>query len=138
MWKSVRLVGRLLYLHGIPQRRSASPDYTPRVRSRIFAALLITLGAALFGYVMACLPAPDVPSAFWIGNFSAPWAVLAFLVGWSRRGPVSAMLAGVLAEVACVVGFYDLPGFLTGFCKGMPLWSIASALRREPLRSRLS
>lgn len=31
------------------------------------------------------------------------------------------MLAGVLAEVACVVGFYDLPGFLTGFCKGMPL-----------------
>ena len=97
------------------------PDYTPHVRSRIFAALLITLGAALFGYLMARLPAPDVPSAFWIGNLSAPWAVLAFLAGWSQRRPAPAMLAAVLAEVACVVGFYDLPGMLTSFCKGMPL-----------------
>jgi hypothetical protein len=24
-------------------------------------------------------------------------------------------------EVACVVGFYDLPGMLTSYCKGMPL-----------------
>jgi hypothetical protein len=49
------------------------------------AALLIALGAALFGYATARLPATDVPSAFWIGNFSAPWAVLAFIVGWSRK-----------------------------------------------------
>jgi len=39
------------------------PDYTPRVRSRIFAALLITLGAALFGYVMERLPLPMSPAA---------------------------------------------------------------------------
>ena len=111
----------LLDLHGIPRRRCVLPDYTPRVRSRIFAALLITFGAALIGYVMARLPAPDVPSAFWIGNFSAPWAVLAFLAGWSQRRVLPAMLVAVLAEVACVVGFYDLPGMLTGFCRGMPL-----------------
>jgi hypothetical protein len=91
------------------------------VRSRIFAALFITLGAALFGYVMARLPPPDVPSAFWIGNFSAPWAVVAFVVGWSQRRVRPAILLAVLAEVACVVGFYDLPGMLTGFCKAMPL-----------------
>lgn len=91
------------------------------MRSRIFAALFITLGAALFGYVMARLPPPDVPSAFWIGNFSAPWAVVAFVAGWSQRRVRPAILLAVLAEVACVVGFYDLPGMLTGFCKAMPL-----------------
>ncbi len=97
------------------------PDYSYSVKSRIFAALLITLGAALFGYVIARLPPPDVPSDFWIGNFSAPWAVLAFMAGWSQRRVVPAMLVAVLAEVACVVGFYDLPGMLTSFCRGMPL-----------------
>jgi hypothetical protein len=97
------------------------PEYTPRVRSRIIAALLITLGAALFGYLMARLPPPDVPSAFWIGNFSAPWAVVAFVAGWSQRRVVPAMLLAVLAEVACVIGFYDLLGTLTSYCRGMPL-----------------
>lgn len=53
----------LLYLRGIAQRRCVLPDYTPRVRSRIFAALLITLGAALFGYVMERLPLPMSPAA---------------------------------------------------------------------------
>jgi hypothetical protein len=70
---------------------------------------------------MARLPLSDVPSDFWIGNFSAPWAVVPFVAGWSQRRVVPAMLVAVLAEVACVVGFYDLPGMLTGFCKGMPL-----------------
>ncbi len=77
--------------------------------------------AALFGYAMARLPAPHEPSAFWIGNLSAPWAVLAFLAGSSQRRVVPAVLVAVLAEVACVVGFYDLPGHLIGFCKGMSL-----------------
>jgi hypothetical protein len=91
------------------------------VKSRIFAALLVTAGAALFGYVLARLPAPGAPSDFWIGNFSAPWAVLAFAVGWSQRRAIPAMLVAVLAEAACVVGFYDLPGHLIGFCQGMAL-----------------
>src|ERR1035437_5306246 len=118
----------------ITQRRCVLPDYIPHVRSRIFAALLITLGAALFGYLMARLPAPDVPSAFWIGNLSAPCAVLAFLAGWSQRRPAPAMLAAVLAEVACVVGFYDLPGFLTSYCKGMPLeYCLGAPQRSSPI-----
>jgi hypothetical protein len=97
------------------------PDYTSGVRSRIFAAFLITVGAALFGYVLSNLPEPSDRSAFWIGNFSAPWAALAFVAGWSQRRVVPAMLVAVLAEAACVVGFYDLPGHLIGFCQGMPL-----------------
>jgi hypothetical protein len=110
-----------LYLHRITEHRGVLPEYTSGVRNRIFAALLITLGAALFGYAMASLPAPAVRSDFWIGNLSAPWAVLAFLAGWSQRRVVPAMLVAVLAEVACVVGFYDLLGTLTSFCNGMPL-----------------
>jgi hypothetical protein len=101
--------------------RRSWPDYTSGVKSRVLAILLTTIGAALFGYLMARLPVPDAPSAFWIGNFSTPWAVLAFLAGWSQRRTAPAMLAAVLAEVACVVGFYDLPGMLVSFCKGMPL-----------------
>ena len=113
--------GSLLHLRGKARRRCLLPDYTPRVRSKIFAALLITLGAALFGYLLARLPTPAAPSDFWIGNFSAPWAVLAFVAGWSQRRVVPAMLLAVLAEAACVVGFYDLLGTLTNFCGGMPL-----------------
>ena len=82
------------------------------------AAAVTSVGAALFGHVMASMPLTSFrdTSTFWIGNFSAPWAVLAFVAGWSQRRPAPAMVAGVLAEVACVVGFYNLPDYLVSIC----------------------
>jgi hypothetical protein len=73
--------------------------------------LLSALAGALLGLFMSALPAPSDAGTFWIGNFSAPWAVLAFGAGWAQRSRLWAATGGVAAEVACVVGFYD-PRFL--------------------------
>jgi hypothetical protein len=62
---------------------------------------------AVFGLVMAALPAPRDPSAFWAGNLFAPWLALAFLAGVAARGSWrAAALAGVVADAAAVLGFY--------------------------------
>jgi uncharacterized protein DUF6518 len=73
--------------------------------SSAFAGLLL-------GIVMSSLPAPSALTTFWVGNLSSPWAVLAFVAGWSQRSRPWAAVAGVAAEVACVVGFYGQ--FLVG------------------------
>jgi hypothetical protein len=67
---------------------------------------LSVLAGALLGVFMSSLPRPSDTATFYIGNFSAPWAVLAFGVGWAQRSKLSAVLVGVAAEVACLVGFY--------------------------------
>ncbi len=69
------------------------------------------VGGALFGVAVSHIPAPDDPALFWIGNFSAPWAVLPFLTGRAQRSWRWAAAAGLVADVACVAGFYG--GFLT-------------------------
>jgi len=76
-------------------------------------ALLLTFGAggALFGAAISHIPAPEDPALFWIGNFSAPWAVLPFLTGRAQRSWSWAAAAGLAADVACVAGFYA--GFIT-------------------------
>lgn len=56
---------------------------------------------------MSSLPASSDIGTFWVGNFSAPWAVLAFGAGWAQRSRLWAAIGGVAAEVACVVGFYN-------------------------------
>jgi hypothetical protein len=70
------------------------------------------LAGLLLGRLMSSLPAPSDVGTFWVGNFSAPWAVLAFGVGWAQRSRPWAASAGVAAEVACVAGFYG--PFLVG------------------------
>jgi hypothetical protein len=65
-----------------------------------------TLAGLLLGRLMSSLPAPSTPTTFWVGNLSSPWAVLAFVAGWSQRSRASAATSGVAAEVACVAGFY--------------------------------
>jgi hypothetical protein len=67
---------------------------------------LSVLAGALLGVFMSSFARPSDTGTFYIGNFSAPWAVLAFGVGWAQRSKRSAVLVGVAAEVACVVGFY--------------------------------
>jgi hypothetical protein len=68
--------------------------------------VLSALAGALLGLFMSSLPAPSDVGTFWVGNFSAPWAVLAFGAGWAQRSRLWAVLGGVAAEVACVAGFY--------------------------------
>jgi len=70
------------------------------------------LAGLLLGWLMSSLPAPSDVGTFWVGNFSAPWAVLAFGAGWAQRSRLWAAVAGVAAEVACVAGFYGQ--FLVG------------------------
>ncbi len=70
------------------------------------------LAGLALGWLMSSLPAPSEVGAFWAGNFSAPWAVLAFGAGWAQRSRLWAAVGGVAAEVACVAGFYGQ--FLVG------------------------
>ena len=68
--------------------------------------VLSALAGALLGLFMSSLPAPSDIGTFWVGNFSAPWAVLAFGAGWAQRSRLWAAIGGVAAEVASVAGFY--------------------------------
>jgi hypothetical protein len=68
--------------------------------------VLSVLAGALFGLFMSSLPAPSDPRTFWIGNFSAPWAILAFTAGWAQRSRLLAAIGAAAGEVAIVVGFY--------------------------------
>src|SRR5258705_11657032 len=67
---------------------------------------LCAVAGLLLGRLMSALPAPSTTTTFWVGNFSSPWAVLAFLAGWSQRSIAWAAICGMAAEVACVAGFY--------------------------------
>jgi hypothetical protein len=81
--------------------------------SRSWALLVLSaLAGALLGLFMSSLPAPSDVGTFWVGNFSAPWAILAFGAGWAQRSRLWAAIGGVAAEVAIVVGFYGQ--FLVG------------------------
>ena len=68
--------------------------------------VLSALAGALLGSFMSSLPAPSDVGTFWVGNFSAPWAVLAFGAGWAQRSRPWAAIGGVAAEAAIVAGFY--------------------------------
>jgi len=78
-----------------------------RPMSRRLALLLgFAAGGFLFGNLASRIPSPNDPALFWIGNFSAPWALLPFLTGRAQRSWPWAAAAGVLADIACVAGFY--------------------------------
>jgi hypothetical protein len=70
------------------------------------------LAGLVLGGLMSSLRAPPSVTTFWVGNLSSPWAVLAYLAGWSQRSRGWAAISGVAAEVACVAGFYG--EFLVG------------------------
>ena len=83
-----------------------------RMRRSWMLLALCALAGLLLGLLMSSLPTPSTLTTFWIGNLSSPWAVLAFVAGWSQRSRIRAPVAGVVAEVACVAGFYGQ--FLVG------------------------
>ncbi|MFL6124602.1 DUF6518 family protein [Actinophytocola sp.] len=69
-------------------------------------ALAAAVGGAVYGLLTSLIPSPQGTAAFWISNLSSPWLVLAFLAGWSQRSWLWAAVAGVLADVFAVSGFY--------------------------------
>ncbi len=64
------------------------------------------IGGWLYGFATSHIPSPHVISVFWIGNLCAPWLVLAFFAGRTQSSARWAVLAGILTDVACAVGFY--------------------------------
>ena len=64
------------------------------------------LAGLTFGGLMSQIPSPHDSNVFWVGNLCAPWLVIAFCAGQGQRSAPRAAFAGLLAESACVVGFY--------------------------------
>jgi hypothetical protein len=83
----------------------------------LFSSALVGL---LLGWLMSSLPAPSDVGTFWVGNFSAPWAVLAFGAGWVQRSRLGAAVVGVASEVTCVAGFYGKLLFVDPDHLGLP------------------
>jgi len=74
--------------------------------ARLKAVLVIGAIGFLYGFATSWIPSPNDVSVFWIGNFCAPWLVLAFLAGHRQSSWRPGAAAGMLIDVACVVGFY--------------------------------
>lgn len=72
-------------------------------RRRLAIALLASLA---FGVLMAVVKGQSDDLRGALGNTSAPWVVLPFLVGMGYRRPLHGALAGVTATMVAFVGFY--------------------------------
>lgn len=85
---------------------------------------LVTLLSALYAAAVSGIPTPHSDSAFWVANLSAPWAVMPFVSGALQPNRVAAVIAGVLADLAAVVGFYwkYLPTGRLGAFNSMSGW----------------
>jgi hypothetical protein len=99
----------------------------PRRRSlAVFASnstyrLAMGIGVgAVFGHLMSAIPSPTIAHVFWVGNVCAPWLALSFLSGVLQKRLGFAILAGILTDLACVVGFYWNFLFLGPVALGMP------------------
>ncbi|MFC1410336.1 hypothetical protein ACEZCY_13820 [Streptacidiphilus sp. N1-12] len=82
------------------------PRPAPTPGFRPAAAVLCAAVAGGYGAATSWIPAPSDPHVFWVANLFAPWLALACWAGWTQRGRAAAVGAGVLAELACVAGFY--------------------------------
>jgi hypothetical protein len=81
------------------------------MRRPLLRLLAFVLLGAFFGRAISLIPAPSAQTVFWLANLSSPWLVLSFLAGSIQLSFRWAVLAGLVADVSCVVGFYA--GFLT-------------------------
>ena len=73
---------------------------------RLVAITAFTASGFIYGWATSYIPAPRDVSTFWIGNLCAPWLVIAFLAGRAQLSWAWSVLAGIAANVACVLGFY--------------------------------
>lgn len=75
-------------------------------RHRLLALVVYGLVCGVFGAVLSLIPSPSGAGEFWVGNFAAPWLVLAFVGGWLLCHRFWAPAVGAVCDTACVVGFY--------------------------------
>jgi hypothetical protein len=78
-------------------------------------------GGSLFGLSISLIPSPNEVKVFWVSNLASPWLVLAFLAGWSQRSWIWAAAAGVMVDVASIIGFYGHFLFIDQHPLQMPL-----------------
>jgi hypothetical protein len=78
-------------------------------------------GGGLFGLSISLIPSPNEVKVFWVSNLATPWLVLAFLAGWSQRSWIWAAAAGVMVDVASIIGFYGQLLFIDQHPLQMPL-----------------
>ncbi len=71
--------------------------------------VVFLLAGWAFGLLDSRIPMQHASGVFWAGNLGAPWLVLPFCAGWLQRSGRWAVLAGVLACAAAMVGFFG-PG----------------------------
>ena len=74
-------------------------------RARSTPLLFLLLGL-MFGVTAALFKGEDWGVRTIVGNLSAPWLVLPFVAGWSRRSFAAAAALGAATSVLSVVGFY--------------------------------
>ena len=68
--------------------------------------VIVATAGYLYGTLSARVPGTSDPTAFWVGNLAAPYLLIPFLAGnWRFRATGSAV-AGAVAAVAAVAGFY--------------------------------
>jgi hypothetical protein len=79
------------------------PSITRAPAARLVACALASF---VFGLAVSRIPSPRGVGVFWVSNLSAPWLVLAFVAGWLQPSRSWAALAGLLTDVAAIVGFY--------------------------------
>jgi hypothetical protein len=103
--RSSSRAARLDALAAAPYDWLVSHDAGAAARPRLILLAAPVLGG-LYGYATAAIPSPHDVSVFWVGNFCAPWLVLAFLAGRTQPSWRTAVLAGLLADAGCVAGFY--------------------------------
>lgn len=84
--------------------------YTPRMssiaRGPLARLAACVLAGFVFGLVVSHIPSPRAVGVFWVSNLSAPWLALAFAAGWLQRSRAWAAMAGLVTDVAAIVGFY--------------------------------
>ena len=108
----------------------------------VLSPLVIAGLAGAYGLAASYIPSPTDVETFWIGNTVAPWLMLAFWAGFTQRSLVRGAVAGALADVCAVVGFYGrsfvdgaAPLFmfkwmLVAVCVGMVIGALGSHCRK--------
>ncbi|MDX6424768.1 MAG: hypothetical protein QOD52_173 [Gaiellaceae bacterium] len=79
----------------------AGEDLSPRQKLTLFL-----LGSVAFGVIMAAVKGQDVGVRDALGNLSAPWIVIPFLVAARYTSVWRATLVGIATTLASLLGFY--------------------------------
>lgn len=73
---------------------------------RALLLLAALAGGLAIGAALSAVPSPESAKVFWVSNLAAPWLALAFVAGWPQRSRAWGAVAGAVASLACVLGFY--------------------------------